>query len=150
VAEDKHELLQHYGTSRADFMAAIAGLGDQQLTDTSIDGWSIKDHMCHIAFWDELRALDVLRISAGHESAWRLKTEPEDELNKIAYAMRRDLSLEQVKWEFISTRRRLLDAISSSTPRGLDPSYYGEPSLRSTHEADHMDWIKRWRHDKSI
>jgi hypothetical protein len=150
VAEDKHDLLQHYGSSRADFLAAIAGLGDGQLTDASIDGWSIKDHMAHISFWDDLRAVEVLRISAGHDSAWRLKPDQEDGLNKVAYANRRDLSLEQVKWEFISSRRRLLDAISSASARGLEPSYYGEPALRSTHESAHMDWIKRWRSEKGI
>ena len=42
------------------------------------------------------------------------------------------------------------DAIASATDSGLDPSLYGEAGLRSTHEAQHTVWIKRWRGEKGV
>jgi len=72
VAETRDGLLKHYQQTRQQLVAAIHGLSDQQLLDTSLDGWSVKDHLAHVAHWDEIRATEVLRISAGHESAWRM------------------------------------------------------------------------------
>ena len=56
MAETRETLVQHYREMRARFLLAIDGLDDARLTEPSIDGWSVKDHMLHIAFWDGLRA----------------------------------------------------------------------------------------------
>ena len=58
---------------------------------------------------------------------------------------RRDLSLEQARWELEHSRAVLLDTIEAATERGLDGSLYGEAGLRSTHEGAHTEWIRRWR-----
>ena len=92
---------------------------------------------------------EVARISAGHESAWRLTPEQEDGYNATGYELRRGLSLAQARWEIESSRERLLDAIAATT-RGLDGALYGEAALRSTHEAQHTAWIRRWRSEKGI
>lgn len=68
--------------------------------------------------------------------------------NALGYALRRNLSLDQVRWELAASQQRVLDAISSATARGLDASLYGDVALRSTHEAEHTEWIKRWRREK--
>ena len=70
--------------------------------------------------------------------------------NTMAYELRRTLSLEQAKWEFATSRQRLLDAIAAITPRGLDFSLYGEAGLHSGHEIEHTGWIKRWRGEKGF
>jgi uncharacterized damage-inducible protein DinB len=145
MAEDKDALLKRYRDSRAELLAAIDGLSDEALTERSMDGWSVKDHLAHLALWDEIRAAEVTRISAGHESAWRMNEEQDAAYNAIGYAMSENLPIEQVKWELASTRQRLLDAIAKATPRGLDGSLYGEASLRSGHESEHAGWIKQWR-----
>ena len=61
------------------------------MTDPSLDGWSIKDHLAHIATWDEIRAAEVVRISAGHSTAWPMSSEQDETYNTLAYEMRRDL-----------------------------------------------------------
>jgi uncharacterized damage-inducible protein DinB len=147
---DRDTLLQSYRQSRETLLAAIDGLSDEQMTQTSIDGWSVKDHLAHIAFWDEIRSSEVTRISAGFDSAWRMKPEQDEALNEITYDERRNLSLEQVRWELDTSRQRLLDAIESATDRGLDPSLYGEAGLVSGHEAMHTAWIARWRREKGF
>ena len=72
MAEDRDALLRHYRQMREELLAAIQGLSDELLTDPSLDGWSVKDHLAHVALWDEIRASEVARISAGHASAWRM------------------------------------------------------------------------------
>jgi uncharacterized damage-inducible protein DinB len=150
MAEDREALLEHYRRMRAELLAALDGLSDERLTDPSLDGWSVKDHLAHIALWDEIRAAEVARISAGYDSAWRMTTEHEAAFEPIGYALRRALSLDQARWELATTHQRLLDAITSATPRGLDGSHYGEAGLRSTHEAAHTGWIARWRGERGM
>jgi uncharacterized damage-inducible protein DinB len=150
MAEDRRALLEHFRAMRAALLAAIEGLSDEQQTDPSLDGWSVKDHLAHVALWDDLRAAEVERISAGHATTLRMNAEQEEAFNRVAYELRRDLSLEQVRWEVATSRRRLVVAIEAATPRGLDPSLYGEAGLRTTHEAAHAGWIARWRKDNGI
>ena len=145
LSEDREALLDHYRRMRADLLAVVDGLDDARLIEPTIDGWSVKDHFAHLALWDEIRASEVIRISAGQDSAWRMSGEQDATYSALGYTLRRDLPLEQIRWELDATHKRLLDAIASATPRGLDPSLYGEAGLRSTHEAAHTAWIKRWR-----
>jgi uncharacterized damage-inducible protein DinB len=147
---DSGALLHHYRQTRQDLLAAIDGLSDQLLIETSLDGWSVKDHLLHLALWDDIRASEVSRISDGHDSAWRMTPAQDEAYNAIAHAVRRDLSLAQARWELASSRQRLLDAIAGATPRGLDPSLYGEAALNSGHEAEHAGWIRRWRREKGL
>ena len=150
MSEDKEALLRSYNEMRRDLLAAVDGLSDALMIEPSIDGWSVKDHLAHIALWDDLRAAEVERISAGNETAWRMTGEQDAVYNQMAYEMRRNLSLDQVRWEFETSRQRLIDALSAATPRGLEPSLYGEAGLVSKHETEHTGWIKRWRGEKGV
>lgn len=150
MAEDRDALLNHYRQSREELLSVIHGLSDELMTERSLDGWSVKDHLAHLALWDDVRAAEVERISAGHNSAWRMTHEQDAAYNEMGHVLRRDLPLDQVRWELATSRKGLLDAISSATLRGLDASLYGEAGLRTSHEAQHAGWIKRWRAEKGI
>ncbi len=150
MAEDRESLLQHYRQMRQELLSAIEGLSDELMTEPSLDGWSVKDHLAHIALWDDIRASEVVRISAGYDSAWRMSRGQDEAFNAMAHDWRVNLSLEQVRWELATSRQRLLDAISSATARGLDASLYGEAGLRSSHEAQHVGWLRRWRQEKGV
>jgi uncharacterized damage-inducible protein DinB len=150
MSEDRDALLAHYRQMRAELLSAIDGLSDEQMTDPSLDGWSVKDHLMHIALWDEIRVAEIERISAGHDSAWRTAHGQDGVYSELGHALRQSLSPAQAKWELATTGQRVLDAIASATPRGLDGSLYGEAGLRSTHEAQHTGWIKRWRGEHGL
>lgn len=150
MAEDRDALRQHYQRMREKLLAAIDGLSDELMIEPSLDGWSIKDHLAHLALWDDVRAAEIERISAGHDSAWRMNDEQDAAYNALGYALRRDLSLEQAGWELARSRERLLQAIAAATPAGLDASRYGEAGLWSTHEAQHTGWIERWRAERGV
>ena len=85
MAEDRDALLQHYRQMREELLSAIDGLSDDLMTELSLDGWSIKDHLAHLALWDDLRASEVVRISAGHDSAWRMNGEQGEAYNALGY-----------------------------------------------------------------
>ena len=72
MVEDRDALLQHYRQMREALLSAIRGLGDESMAEPSLDGWAVKDHLTHLALWDDIRASEVARISAGHDSAWRM------------------------------------------------------------------------------
>lgn len=148
MPEDREELLRHYRESRARLLAAIEGLTVDEMSELSIDGWSVKDHLAHLALWDDIRADEVDRISAGYESAWRMTEEQEENHNATGYLLRRALSAAQAKWELETSRRKLIDAIAECTPRALDVSLYGAADLRSGHEDQHAEWLKRWRGER--
>ena len=147
---DREALLRHYEEMRRDLIAAIEGIADEHLVAPTLDGWSVKDHLAHLASWDEIRAAEVLRISAGHESAWRMNGEQDAVFNDLTHHLRGTLSLDQVRWEIDASHRRLLDAIAAATPRGLDGSLYGEAGLLSRHEVQHTGWITRWRTEQGL
>ena len=148
MPEDREQLLRHYRDSRQRMLAVLDGLSDEELSEPSIDGWSAKDHLQHMALWDDIRADEVERISAGYESGWRMTDEHDEALNAAGYEMRRSLSARQARWEFENSRRRLIDAITHCTPRALDASLYGAAGLKSGHEDEHAAWLERWRGER--
>jgi uncharacterized damage-inducible protein DinB len=148
MAEDREDLLRHYRESRVKMLAAIDGLTDEQMSEPSIDGWAVKDHLAHLALWDDIRAAEVERISAGFESAWKMTEHQDEEHNAAGYELRRSLSAAQARWELEQSRRKLLEAITAATPDALDQSRYGAAGLRSQHEDQHAGWIARWRGEK--
>lgn len=147
MTEDKDALIQRYRRTREALLAAIDGLSDAQMTEETLDGWSVKDHLAHLAHWDDIRTGEVMRISAGHESAWRMTEDQVIAHNALAHELTRGLSLEQVRWELTNSRQRFMAALKVATPRGLDGSLYGDAALVSGHEAEHTAWIARWRQE---
>ena len=148
MTKTRDELLRHYSDSRKKLLAAIDCLSDEQLSEPSIDGWAVKDHLAHIALWDDIRAAEVERIAAGFESAWKMTDEQDDAHNATGYELRRSMSPAQARWELANSRRKLLEALSKAPPEALDESRYGAAGVASDHEHDHAGWLQRWRDEK--
>lgn len=148
MAEDRDDVIRRYRESRARLLKAIDGLTDEQISVPSLDGWAVKDHLAHIALWDDIRADEVARISAGHDSVWKMTEAQDDEYNATGYELRRAMSAAQARWEFERSRHRLLEALTAATPRALDASNYGAAGLISGHEDQHAEWIQRWRDEQ--
>lgn len=145
MTENRETLIRHYLEMRQALLAVVDALPPEALTVGVVDGWTVADHLSHLAAWDELRASEVVRISAGYESICRMDETQGDVYSTLMHALRRPLSMEQVRWELDQSHRRLLDAIASATDTGLDGSRYGEAGLRSTHEAEHTTWLLNYR-----
>ncbi|HLF79571.1 MAG TPA: DinB family protein [Dehalococcoidia bacterium] len=151
TTEDRrNDLLNHYRSLRADLEDAIAGLSEAQMLEPTIDGWSIKDHLAHLALWDDLRVQEIARVSAGFDPAWKMAGELDEVVNGIAYSARSGWSLRQAMLEFQTSRQNLLDAIAAASARGLDDSLYGNAPLRSSHDQQHAEYIRNWRQQRGI
>ena len=150
MPEDREELLRYYRDSRKNLLAAIDGLSDEQMSDPSLDGWSVKDYLAHIALWDDIRAAEVERMSAGFDSAWKMTEQQDDDHNATGHELRRSMSPAQARWELETSRGKLLNAIASAPPEALDTSRYGAAGLRSDHEEQHIEWLQRWRTEKGF
>jgi hypothetical protein len=149
LQDARDDLTQHYLSMRDELLKAIDGLTEAQMDEPTLDGWSVKDQLSHLAFWHDLRASEIARISAGYETVWRL-SESSDGINDIVQKARAGLSVRQVLWELDSARQRVLNAITGINERGLDVEHYGEVGFRSTHDLEHVDYIRRWRQERGI
>ena len=145
MTETRESLLQHYTKVRAELEEAMKGLSDAQMTQTTLDGWSVKDNLAHIALWDDLRADEIIRISQGFASTLKMSEAQDQVYNEMGYELRTELSLAQVRWEWEHSGKRLFDAINAAPPEALDAAKYGEAGLVSHHPALHAEYIRGWR-----
>jgi uncharacterized damage-inducible protein DinB len=145
----KEELRDHYRAVRQVLMAAIEGLSEAEMLEPSLDGWSVKDHLAHLSAWDEVRVMEIDRISAGRRSVWPIMTrEQVDAFNDLTVEVRRPLSVEEVIREMTASREGVIAAIERASERALDSSRYGEAGLRSIHDLDHAETIRQWREQR--
>jgi hypothetical protein len=114
MAEDRDTLTEHYQRMREELLSAIDGLAEEQLTERSLDGWSVKDHLAHLSLWDDVRASEVVRISAGHDSAWRMSDDQDATYSSLGFDLRVALSIDQV------VRTRHLAAETAGCDRGCN------------------------------
>ncbi len=145
MTETRESLLQHFTNVRAELEEAMKGLTEAQLTEITLDGWSVKDNLAHIALWDDLRADEIIRISAGFASTLKMSEEQDHVYNEMGYELRRTLSLAQARWEWDHSGRRLFDAIKAAPPEAFEAEKYGEAGLVSHHPALHAEYIRGWR-----
>ena len=149
LQDRRTEILDHLREIRTQFLGALDGLSDEQMSDPSIDGWSVKDHLVHLAFWHDLRASEIVRITAGYEHAWP-PTVDSQALNDIVQPARANLGAEQALWEYESALERVEAAVTVANERGLAPDRYGEVGPDTTHDVEHAGFIRKWRERRGI
>lgn len=145
----RNKVIQHLREVRKQFLSSIEGLSEAQMTEPTIDGWSVKDHLNHLAFWHDLRSSEVIRISAGYEHVWPLSVDSQA-VNDIVQPARAHLTLEQALWEYESALERVITAVENANERGLTQSHYGEVGPATTHDLGHADFIRKWRQERGI
>lgn len=121
--------------------SAIAPLSDEQLQAPALDGgWSVKDVLAHLSFWDQ-RLLHAIEPISGAEISRMappaIADIPYDEqwletVNARIYAVNRDRCLAGIQAENAATRQRLLSTVARLSPHAVyDPdglsALLGEP-----------------------
>jgi hypothetical protein len=145
---DADVIIQELTAARAEVLAAIEGLDDEQVAAPGDDLWSIKDHLGHLTTWDEMRFFEISRIARGGRPALTdVSDERIDLLNDIASTPRRAIPLLQVLEDMEFARALVLDAISHAPEVALDEKRYGEISLQGAadHDRGHAEAIRRIR-----
>ncbi len=112
---NKSELVKRIHRSRSTLEETIHPLSEAQLTRPGPDGgWSIKDHLAHLAIWE----LGVAELLRGHPRFQAMGVEQIvsqgkgfDEINDVIYKLHSGLPLSKVMDKFQSAHRQLLEAL---------------------------------------
>ena len=114
---DKPELLRILTDAHAELRSAIGALPDAEFEAEAMPGWTRRDIVAHIEWWENHSA-DVLRaLDAGREPYSRLEPFDPDGLNAQTLADNRDRTASDVKsgeaaaWDRLS---RLLAAAAEA------------------------------------
>jgi hypothetical protein len=145
IEAERRAVLDSFAASEAGLVAAIDGLTEAQVSERSLDGWSVKDHLAHLAQWHELRWLDLTRLAAGYESAVNSTPEQDEAFNAMTVAWRAGLSWQQTLWEWQTSRTRVLDTLRTLSPKALQRVLRDDWPLRTGHEDEHAGYIRTWR-----
>jgi hypothetical protein len=130
--------------------AAISGLSDEQASRLAADGWSVKDQLCHIAFWHEMRFFEVSRIARGGNASFPLTDEGGvEQLNETIAGNRRNLPLAQVVADLGFAREMVKQALLAAP--AMDMSRFQEIGpIGAGHEIEHAGLIEAWRKKEGI
>lgn len=131
------------------WLAALDGIPAARLDEPgACDGWSVKDLIGHVAYWDADALADIARITAGAQ--WQ--PQDVDARNAAAAAANADRSGEDLRTEMERTHQTLLDAL-----RGLAPE---DPRTRQIcreiaedtwrHYDEHEAHVGAWRAREGI
>ena len=152
----KAELLERIPPARAALEETIAGLSESELDAPGPDGWSVKDHLSHIATWERMMVAH-LRDGSAHavlqmdEATYLAKGL--EELNEAIYQQHRDRPPARVLEDFRQAHREavaLLDGLDEAA--FWRPYWHDDPSGRPVmdkvagdtyrHYLEHRTWIQ--------
>jgi len=116
LPRDKTELLERIHRSRTDLEEMLRSLSEAQLTAPGAEGWSIKDHLAHLATW-ELGIAELLRrrprFAAMRVEEAVSQGKSEEEVNDLIYQRHAGLALSQVMDEFQTAHRQMLETLEA-------------------------------------
>lgn len=158
--KNKAELLARIHGARAELEGLIGGLDEARLTAPGPEGWSIKDHLAHLALW----RLSLLALLEGQDRDAALglggaagAIEDIDARNAILYERNKDRSLPQTLADFRGTHHLVLARLDGMTDEDLfrpyshyqphDPPYNADPVIgwivgnTCGHDDEHRGWI---------
>ncbi len=133
--------------------AAISGLSNEQLSAVAIGDWSVKDHLSHMCHWHEFRAMEIMRISRGGQTAFPpFSDEQLDVVNRTFTDLRRGLAVAQIAEDLEFARAMVIEAVANCPEDALEESRYGECGIQAgiAHDNDHAETIEEWRKREGI
>ena len=155
----KDQLLAQLRAGWDSFNDYLATLTPEQLTGpTDATGWTVKDHIAHLARWEE-GILSLLDGEPRHNSmGLDDETWDSDDIDRINEVIRQrdvDLSLDEVKQQFHDVHARLAARLDTLTDADLQRPYrhYQSDSDNDTpviayivgntfeHYDEHRPWI---------
>lgn len=155
---DAATLLTRIRSSRAALEEVAAGLSDEQLAAIGPDGWSAKDHLVHVAAWEDY----LTGLLGGRPGVETFGLEGQqapdtDTINAIVQQRHAGLSAAEARQKFADSHAALMERlealsdadvqrpISSYLPR--DDEYADRPIsgwiVGNTYEHydEHREWI---------
>lgn len=144
VPRDKTELLGRIRRSRAALEETLSSLSEEQLTRSGPSGWSIKDHLAHLATW-ELGIVELLhrrpRFAAMLVGEAVYQDKSEDEINELIYRRHAGLPPAEVMEKFQSVHRQMMATLEAMSEEDLFKPY---ASYVPEGKEDRRDPVIHW------
>jgi len=125
VPRTKDELLARIDRSRRELENMIQPLSEERLSRRGPFGWSVKDHLAHLATW-ELGIVELLQkrprfAAMGVEEAVT-QGKTEDEINELIFRRRAHRTVSEVMADFEEVHARMLQLL-----RSMDEQAFFQP-----------------------
>jgi hypothetical protein len=135
-------LLARIDGSWYELVAVVSDIDARSLSLPGQDGWSIKDHLVHIATW-ELSLLALIQGHSTNEAMGLGDEEPSDidGINDLVWKLHRDDSVERVLLYFCDSHERLTAALAKlSSDDPLLPYSHYQPNQPERHRPI-VEWV---------
>jgi hypothetical protein len=149
----KTELLDWMAAERSGLLMQLADLDERTLCQQAVTGgWTAKDLLAHVAYWDAFFAQSVEMALVGR--AGEIAEVNLDERNAAVYAERQTWPLITVLDDLAAARAAFLEVFSKAPAYALDVEWqfgWGRASLRRItkwrgyHDSEHATQIEDWR-----
>lgn len=143
-----------------DLWELVDSMGPESLATIGPDGWAVKDHLAHVAAWEQ----SLLAIFDGRDRVQAMGLtdveEDTDSINDAVWKLHRDESSEDAVAYFRDSHAQLMATLESLGDAGLELPYaHYQPAARGDdnsdppvvewiagntyeHYLEHIDWIK--------
>jgi hypothetical protein len=133
----KTELLASIRAGRAQFDSALAHFSDEQLLAPNLhDGWSVKDLVAHIGFWEQHTAMKFSALLRGMDPPDEALSL--DELNAQVYAQNQHKPLAEVRLEEQAAYAQLFLLVENA----LDADLFDPQRFAWTEGKPFAEWIE--------
>ncbi|MCP4535580.1 MAG: ClbS/DfsB family four-helix bundle protein [Chloroflexi bacterium] len=123
LLKDKTNLTNRIQREWSALLRVVESTSHQQMTKPGPCGWSVKDHLAHIAEWERFLFLNQFEGHFPHNALQidRAKLEQlgEDDWNDILFERNRDCSLTDVLADLHQTHAQLVAALEQVTDDDL-------------------------------
>lgn len=151
------ELLDAIGVDRAALDAIVGALSESQLVARDADGWSVSDHLSHIAAWERMIVAHLrdrsAHVVAGMDDEASYAAATLDHLNERLHQRFRDRGLAETLREFADAHRAIVMFIAEMPEQRLSECYWDDDPDRRTvldkiagdtylHYREHGAWIR--------
>ena len=136
---NKADLLTQIRASRQQLEATLAQISDEQMVAADMPGgWSAKDALAHIAWWEKYAVNTYHTLRRGDTPASVIEEQTVDELNARVFAENRARNLADVRREESEVYQDLLALVENAPEEDL----FNPQQFAWTEGQPFVDWIK--------
>ncbi len=141
----KAELLERIRSSYSALEEALRPLSEEQLMRSDATGWTVKDHLAHLAAW-ELGIAELLqhrsRLAAMQVEEAEVQGKSDDEVNELIYRQNAGLTPAEALEKLRSAQQQMLKAIEALNDEDLYKPYSSYlPEGSPPRQAPVIKWI---------